>query len=249
MQDFKFWKFTVAQSEFTKYFLCLSVCFSLCLSVCLSIYLSLCLSVFLSPCLSFSLSVFLSVCLSFSLSLSVSLALPVCLSLYPCLSLSLSLSVSLSLYVCLSFSLCLPVSLSLSPSLSVSVSLTLWWNSDYSKIFQFFMPANLLLAVGMLHSRTVMFPRKGGEIRVLAGIAPSSQTVWALLRTPDYRRRPEKFIKSELSKLTAVEKKLDYFGQRKFAIFIIWQSMIILGSGSIRLGINYSVSNETKLDE
>jgi hypothetical protein len=45
------------------------------------------------------------------------------------------------------------------------------------------MLANKLMSVSM-HDSTGPFPRKEGGIEVLAGLAPSSQTVGSLLRTP-----------------------------------------------------------------
>jgi hypothetical protein len=48
----------------------------------------------------------------------------------------------------------------------------------------FFILANVLLGVGTLDSCVGMFPRTEGGIKVLAGLAPSSQTVGSLLRTP-----------------------------------------------------------------
>ncbi len=46
---------------------------------------------------------------------------------------------------------------------------------------------------------------KGGEIKVFAGLASSSQTVEFLLRTPGWQRRLELFGKSGFGEFTSME--------------------------------------------
>jgi hypothetical protein len=56
-----------------------------------------------------------------------------------------------------------------------------------------FILANVFLGVGMLHGFTGIFSRKEGGIQVLEGLAPSTQTVGSLLRTP-WLTKPDRKI-------------------------------------------------------
>jgi hypothetical protein len=64
---------------------------------------------------------------------------------------------------------------------------------------EFFILANILLGVGMPRCCTGVFPRKEGWIEVLAGLAPSSQTLGSFLRIlclakGGLKNRPQKYF-------------------------------------------------------
>ncbi len=66
------------------------------------------------------------------------------------------------------------------------------------QILIFFRLSNVFLGVGMPHGCTGAFPATEGGIQVLAGSAPSSQTVGSLLITSGKLCRLEKFGKKRI---------------------------------------------------
>jgi hypothetical protein len=90
------------------------------------------------------------------------------------------------------------------------------------------MLANAPFRVGMQHCRAGMFPTKEGGIQVLAGLAPSTQTVRPLLRT-SWLAKPtrKKLAKSCSANSLQWEKALNYFWPNKCGIFIIRQSRFL----------------------
>jgi hypothetical protein len=75
---------------------------------------------------------------------------------------------------------------------------------------------------GMPHSCMGDFPRKEGGIQVLAGIAPNSQTIRYLFRTPGQQSKPEKNQQKLISANSFQWKKIDQlFDQMKFSIFMV----------------------------
>ncbi len=75
---------------------------------------------------------------------------------------------------------------------------------DKSKYFfrlaniHFHVLANILLFVGTLRSCIATFPGKEGKMQVLAGLAPSSQTVGSLLRTSRLAKPVGKMVELSL---------------------------------------------------
>ncbi len=55
---------------------------------------------------------------------------------------------------------------------------------DFAKFCYFLILANVYFGVGMPHSCAGVYPGKEGGIQALVGIAPSSQIVGSLMRTP-----------------------------------------------------------------
>ncbi len=72
-----------------------------------------------------------------------------------------------------------------------------------------------------------VFPCKEGGIQVLAGLAPSSQTIGSLLRTP-WLAKPATKIWQNVSSPNSLQWKnpLNYFWLNKLRVFIVCQSRI-----------------------
>ncbi len=105
----------------------------------------------------------------------------------------------------------------------------LWFLKDIKVILQIFCTCKCTFGVGMPCSCVDVFPEKVGGIQVLEGLAPCSQTVGSLLRTPGQQKWLENNHRFVLMNSLQLKNALNYFWPDELNIFMVQQSRMLPG--------------------